>query len=100
MIDSVSPNETMLAGIAGAVISMAFIEGSVKYKAALCMGGFAASHYLTPFAVKYFQLEESGGAAFVIGIFAMSLTAAVIRVLKGVDFNSLFTQIGSWFGRK
>ncbi len=100
MLDNVSPNETVIAGIAGAVISMAFIEGSFKYKSALCLGGFAASHYLTPYAVKYFQLEESGGAAFVIGIFAMSLTAAVIRVLKDVDFNSLMSQLTSWFGRK
>lgn len=99
MVD-IQADATAIASAAGAAVSMAFIEGTVKYKIALFCGGFAASHYLTPYAVKYFQLAESGGAAFIIGIFAMSLTAAIIRVLKGVDFKSLFDQLGLWFGRK
>jgi len=100
MLDNVPSNATVVAGAAGAAVSMAFIDGSVKYKATLFVGGIAASHYLTPSVAKYFQLHESGSAAFVIGIFAMSLTAAIVRVLKGVDFQSLFNQLGSWFGRK
>ena len=100
MLDNIHISNSEMAGAAGAAISMAFIEGTVLYRAVLFCGGYTAAKYITPLAVKNFGLSEPDGASFIIGIFAMSLTAAIIRVLKGVEFNSLFEQLRAWFGRK
>lgn len=80
---------------------MAFITGPLWYRFMLFLGGIATSHYVTPLVIDIFDIGRSGfAAAFLVGMFGMSIAAAVIRTVQAVNFDSLFEQLRAWFGRK
>jgi hypothetical protein len=76
---------TTLAGFAGGVVSLAFIQNLNRTQAvgAVVVGTLTAA-YLTPAALEHFNLgpELNNGAAFVIGLCAMSIIPAIKKAVN------------------
>lgn len=91
----------VIAGSFGAAVSMAVIKGSLAYRMSLFCGGMVSAAFITPLIVNAFELGKSENAvAFLVGMFGMSVAAAIIRTVQDINFDSLFTQLRAWFGRK
>ena len=91
----------VVAGTFGAAVSMAVIKGPLWYRATLFAGGLIAAAFVTPLLVNTFDLGKSENAvAFLVGMFGMSIAAAVIRTVQDVNFDSLSAQLRAWLGRK
>ena len=91
----------IIGGTAGAVVSLIFIEGPIWKRVCMFIGGLSASIFMTPWFVHVFNAQKSENAmAFVVGLFGMSLTSAIIKTIQGVDFVSLMAEIRAWTGRK
>jgi hypothetical protein len=73
-----------IAGFAGGVVSLAFVQGLTRTQAvmAVVVGSLSAA-YLTPLATEYLHIspELQNGAAFVIGLCAMSIIPAIKRMV-------------------
>ena len=71
---------TMIAGFAGGVVSLAFVQGLTRTQAvmAVVVGALSAA-YLTPVVVAKLGIspELQNGAAFVIGLCAMNAIPGV-----------------------
>jgi len=76
---------TTIAGFAGGVVSLAFIQNLNRTQAigAVVVGTLTAA-YLTPAALEHFNLgpELNNGAAFVIGLCAMSIIPAIKKAVN------------------
>jgi len=91
----------IISGTFGAAVSLAFIQGTILYRLALFTGGLISAAYITPLLVFVFDLGKAENAvAFLVGMFGMSLSAAIVRTVQQVDFDSLMTQLRAWFGKK
>jgi hypothetical protein len=75
---------TTIAGFAGGVVSLAFLQGLSKTQAlmAVVVGTLTAA-YLTPAVVEKLAItpELQNGAAFVIGLCAMSVIPAIKKAV-------------------
>ncbi|HEV2540212.1 MAG TPA: peptidase M48, Ste24p [Frateuria sp.] len=73
-----------IAGFAGGVVSLAFVQGLSRMQAimAVVVGSLTAA-YLTPAVVAKLSIspELQSGAAFVIGLCAMSIIPAIKRAV-------------------
>jgi hypothetical protein len=90
----------LIAGFFGGVISLRFFEKlSTLEKCGIAIIGAVAANYLTPAVLAWFNLAAESyenGIAFVIGLFGMSVTAAVITTLRNTNWGNLITN---WRGR-
>lgn len=76
----------LIAGIIGGWLSLRFFEGLTRSgKWMTVVGGAAAANYLTAPIIAYFNLgpgSYEGGVGFAVGLFGMSLAAALIQFLR------------------
>ena len=73
---------TLLAGLAGAVLSLKFIPGkNLWQRGSNVVGGMLAAAYIAPFAVSAFSLNSKleAGFAFLIGLYGMTLASAFLE---------------------
>lgn len=92
---------TVVAGGFGAAVSMAVIKGPLWYRFSLFLGGVASAAFVTPLFVELSGLHKAESAVgFIIGMFGMSITSAIIRTVQDVNFESLSEQLRAWFGRR
>ncbi|EXF95788.1 holin [Pseudomonas fluorescens HK44] len=76
-----------IAGFAGALLSLTFLQGLTRKQAASAfLTGFASSVFTTPLALHYFALPADGaiqyGVAFLIGLLAMNIIPG-LKALAG-----------------
>lgn len=91
----------VIGGTFGAAVSMAIIKGPWWYRLCLFAGGLLFAAYVTPLAVDLLNMDKAENAvAFLVGMFGMSLSAAIIRTVQEVNFEVLMTELRAWFGRK
>lgn len=95
---------TSIAGLVGGFLSLRFFDGLNVYgKVSTVLGGWACANYGTPFVIQFYKLVESdgyhAGIAFAIGLFGMSMVAAVFQVIKRADWVELArsTPFGRFF---
>lgn len=73
----------LVAGFAGAVVSLSFVQGLSSRQAAVTVGsGWLASAYLTPLILQYFSLPQSveNGSAFIVGLCGMSILGGLFKL--------------------
>lgn len=91
----------IIAGAFGAAVSMVVIKGPLWYRGCLFIGGLTSAAFVTPLLVNAFDLAKSENAvAFLVGMFGMSIAAAIIRTVQDVNFDSLMAHLRAWIGRK
>lgn len=77
-----------LAGLAGAVVSMRFLQGSLKERAFLAASGMVFSFYASPFMSKISGLPE-GLSGFLLGLFGMALVSKAWEVIQTLPLGVL-----------
>lgn len=78
---------SFVAGVFGAVVSLKFLPDMHGAWERLCMvsSGALVAGYTAPIAVAFFDMKSQGGESsvtFLIGLFGMSIAAAVIKMIR------------------
>lgn len=78
---------TFIAGVLGAMLSLRFATNLNAYeRATAVIGGAFIAQYATPIAAHLLNLDNfQQGLGFFIGLFGLSLTAAVYDTIKKAD---------------
>lgn len=81
-------------GFIGAVVSLKFVKRAESWfeKAFMVFGGAVAAGYLEPPISAYFNVTNGGFIAFIIGLFGMSLAAAIMDVIDSTKWGKLVTE--------
>lgn len=93
-----APRAIIIAGLLGSLVSLGFIDGMGKRQRFVAvLAGTVMAHYLTPF-VAHIYAEDSYAETigFLIGLFGMSITAAIFRAIQSSDlWNFIMRRWGS-----
>lgn len=81
-----------IPGAAGSIVSMLFIKDTWPRKIAMLIAGVFTAWFLSPFLAKHTSLDE-GTAGFLIGLFAMTVTAKTFDTWQKFDVSSI---LGEW----
>lgn len=88
-----------IAGFIGALISLKFFPTATWWEKVLTFfGGWSAAVYGTPMVIAYFKLSAeadsyAGGIGLVIGLFAMTIVAALITAITETKWSELISNI-------
>lgn len=93
-----TPKAVVIAGLCGSLLSLSFVDDmGVRQRIAAVFSGVVMSHYVAPFISKVFNEDnfvETIG--FLVGLFGMSICAAVFRAIKRSDLWGLvYKRFGS-----
>ena len=90
--------KALIAGAVGSFISLRFFDGlNVFEKWATFGGGALLAGYLTIPAITFMEIDNHNiepGISLLIGLFGMSIAAAIIRVIKNTDWAALLPRGG------
>lgn len=81
----------VIAGLVGSLLSLGFIDGMTKKQrvVAVC-SGMVMAHYLAPLIAFIFHEENyQETIGFLVGLFGMSVVAALFRAIQNSDLWSL-----------
>lgn len=94
-ITSEWPILKMVAGIAGALVSLRWIEGvSLFQKCLMVLGGGVLSYVATDTAVEYLKMPNASGfLAFLIGLFGMSVMNKAFETLAALNASDIAATI-------
>lgn len=87
--------KVVIAGAIGAFVSLRFFDGlKTAERWMTFVGGWAIAAYLAGPVTLYLELPAAVelGMALGIGLFGMSIAAALIRVIKETDWTAIFKQ--------
>lgn len=99
--DSIARSDFMTGALGSLVTALKFTPGATWLeRAGNVLAGALASGYGTPALVKWLAItgdEYRGALAFVLGLLAMSLLAALQQAIKETPFGQI---IAGWLTRK
>lgn len=87
--------KTLIASAIGAFISLRFFEGlKPMEKWTTFLGGWGMAAYAAAPLTIYFELSKvtETGIALAVGLFGMSISAAVIKVIKETNWGALVSS--------
>ena len=91
----------LAAGIAGAFVSLRFVQGSWMERLLMAVGGAALSFFATtPLAEWLAAPKAEGVIGFFIGLFGMAIVAKVYEVLILLDAKKISTDLWETLKRK
>ena len=75
-----------VAAVAGAVVSLRFVQGTVVERVFMAIGGAGLSYYATtPAAIWLGMSNAEGLVGFLIGLFGMAIMAKIYEVIQIAD---------------
>ena len=75
----------LLAGIAGAFVSLRFVQGTLLERFAMAGGGAVLSYYATPITASWLNMVSAQGlVGFLIGLFGMAIVAKVYETIQAL----------------
>lgn len=84
----------LVAGIAGAVVSLRFVHGTFLERISMCIGGAALSYYATtPVAAWVGAPDAEGLVGFLIGLFGMAVMAKVYESIQATSAGDIIEAI-------
>lgn len=91
----------LIAGIAGAVVSLNFVQGTWPERVIMASGGAALSYFASePFA-EWLKLPHALGlVGFLIGLFGMAIVAKVYEVVQLIDAKQIAVDVWETLKRK
>lgn len=90
---------TKLAGIAGAVVSMSFLQGSLAQRIFTALSGAVMSYYATPHISERIGMPE-GLTGFLIGLFGMAIMSRGWEWVQTTPVAALWQIVLDWLTRK
>ncbi len=84
----------VIAGFIGSVMSMSFVDGmNKKQRVAALVSGTIMAHYLSsPIANSFSHGQYRETIGFLVGLFGMSICAAIFRSIKDSNLWELFEK--------
>ena len=80
----------LLAGVAGSVVSLRFVQGTITERAFMGIGGAALSYYASTPAAQWVGVKDAEGlVGFLIGLFGMAIMAKVYEVIQSADATKI-----------
>lgn len=95
--DDIEMWASRLAGVAGALVSMRFLNGTVLERILMATGGAFFSFYAAPWASERLSLPE-GLTGFLLGLFGMSVLARLWEWVQTT--NAIRDFLDAWLRRK
>lgn len=91
----------LLAGLAGSVVSLKFVQGTLIERLLMCLGGAAVSYYATTPVASWVNVPQTDGLiGFLIGLFGMAIVAKCYEVLQVLDSRQIAASVWEWIKRK
>ena len=91
----------LIAGIAGAIVSLKFVQGTWPERVIMAIGGAALSYFASDNLAKWLNVPEALGlVGFLIGLFGMAIVAKVYEVLQLLDAKQIATDVWETIKRK
>lgn len=76
----------IIAGVAGAFVSLRFVQGSAMERGSMAVGGAVVSYYATSPAALWMGMTNAEGlVGFLIGLFGMAIIAKVYEAIHALD---------------
>jgi hypothetical protein len=88
-----------LAGVAGAVVSMRFLQGTWPERVFMALSGAVLSYFATPFLSARIGLPE-GLTGFLLGLFGMAITSRAWEWVQTTPVGALWQIALDWLQRR
>lgn len=92
-----------LAGVAGAIVSMRFLQGTFIERSTMAVSGAVLSYFMSPYISMKTGLPE-GFCGFLLGVFGMAVVSRVWEVIEttpiGEFWEIVLTRLRKWLGVK
>lgn len=80
----------LAAGVAGSVVSLRFVQGSVLERLFMGIGGAALSYYATTPVSMWVGVKDAEGlVGFLIGLFGMAVMAKIYEAIQVADATKI-----------
>lgn len=90
--DSLDAWLAKLAGVAGALASLAFLKGSWPERFAMAIGGTVVSLYAAPWMASKTGLPD-GLCGFLLGLFGMAICAKVWEAIQATPISEAWSAL-------
>lgn len=91
----------LLAGLAGSVVSLRFVQGTIAERVFMGIGGAALSYYATTPAAQWVGVRDAEGlVGFLIGLFGMAIMAKIYEVILLADSGKMASDLWETIKRK
>ena len=91
----------LAAGVAGAVVSLRFVQGTFFERLTMAIGGAALSYFATsPLAEWLGAAKSEGVIGFFIGLFGMAIVSKIYEVIQMVDAKQVAADTWRMVKRK
>jgi len=81
-----------LAGVAGALVSMRFLQGSRLARLSMALSGAVISYYVSPYLAERVGIPE-GLAGFLLGMFGMAVVSRAWEAVQAVPVGPLWQAV-------
>lgn len=88
-----------LAGVAGAVVSMRFLQGTFMERVFMALSGAVVSYYATPWLSPKIGLPE-GFTGFLVGMFGMAVASRCWEWVQTTPVAALWQILLDWLTRR
>ncbi len=91
----------LIAGLAGSVVSLRFVQGSVSERIIMAIGGCGLSYYASTPAASWIGVSDAEGlVGFLIGLFGMAIMAKIYEIITVADASTMAKDIWETIKRK
>lgn len=91
----------LIAGIAGAVVSLKFVQGTWPERIIMAVGGAALSYFGSANLAEWLKVPEAVGlVGFLVGLFGMAIVAKVYEVVMLLDAQKIAADVWETIKRK
>lgn len=88
-----------LAGVAGAVVSMRFVQGTWIERLFMAIGGATLSYFAAPYLAAKSGLPE-GLSGFLLGLFGMAVASRIWEWIQTTPITEVWGIALNWLRRK
>ena len=91
----------LASGVAGALVSMRFLQGTWPEKLTMAAGGSALSYFATTPIAEWLGVQRAEGlVGFLVGLFGMAIVSKGYEVIQMVDAKKVAADAWEMVKRK
>lgn len=91
----------LVAGVAGAAVSLRFVQGTWPERIIMAAGGAALSYFASDLIAKWLAVPDALGlVGFLTGLFGMAIVAKVYEVIQLIDAKQISIDVWDTVKRK
>jgi len=91
----------LIAGLAGSVVSLRFVKGTIAERMTMAIGGCALSYYASTPVASWIGVRDADGLiGFMIGLFGMAIMSKIYEIVTVADASQMSKDIWELIKRK